>query len=92
MRTKEVKVTLDIETANITEDALAYDIGFTAHYNDGTVLEYHSYIVREVFCDMPDLMQSAYYAHKIPEYLEGIKAGERAIKSLYEVRKALHEV
>ena len=60
MRTKEVKITLDIETANSTEDALAYDIGFNAHYNDGTVLEKHSYIVKDIFCDMAQKgMQSA---------------------------------
>ena len=92
MRTKEVKVTLDIETANTTEDALAYDIGFVAHYNDGTILERHSYIIRDVFCDMSNLMQSAYYAHKIPEYLESIACGERAVVTLYEARKALHDV
>lgn len=92
MRTRDVKVTLDIETANTTEDALAYDVGFVAHYNDGTILEKHSYIIREVFFGMADLMQSAYYAHKIPEYLESIKRGERVVASAYEVRKALHDV
>ena len=92
MRTKEVKVTLDIETANTTDDALAYDIGFVAHHNDGTILERHSYIIRDVFCDMADLMQSAYYSHKIPEYLESIDNGERAVVTLYEARKALHDV
>ena len=92
MRTKEVKVTLDIETANTTEDALAYDVGFVAHYNDGTILEKHSYIIREVFFGMPDLMTSAYYAHKIPEYLESIERDERVVASAYEVRKALCDV
>ena len=92
MRTKEVKVTLDIETANFTEDALAYDVGFVAHYNDGTILEKHSYVIKDIFFDMPDLMQSAYYSHKIPEYLEGIERGERVVASAYEVRKALHDV
>ena len=92
MRTRDVKVTLDIETANTTEDALAYDVGFVAHYNDGTILEKHSYIIREVFFGMADLMTSAYYAHKIPEYLESIKRGERVVASAYEVRKALHDV
>ena len=80
MRMKEVKVTLDIETANTTEDALAYDVGFVAHYNDGTILEKHSYIIKEVFFGMADLMQSAYYSHKIPEYLESIAKGERVVE------------
>ena len=92
MRTKEVKISLDIETANTTEDAIAYDVGFVAHYNDGTILERHSYIIREVFFGMADLMQSAYYAHKIPEYLESIARGERVVASAYEVRKALCDV
>lgn len=89
MRNKEVKITLDIETANFVEDALAYDIGFIAHYNDGTVLERHSYIIKDIFFDQADLMQSAYYSHKIPLYLEGIENGTRKVATLYEARKAL---
>ena len=92
MRKKEVKITLDIETANTTEDALAYDIGFVAHYNDGTILERHSYIIKDVFFGMADLMQTAYYAHKIPEYLDSIAKGERKIVTAYEARKSLCEV
>ena len=92
MRTREVKVTLDIETANSTEDALAYDVGFVVHYNNGEIIERHSYIVRDVFFNMADLMQTAYYAEKIPEYMESIARGEREVKSLYEVRQILHDV
>ena len=89
MRTKEVVVSMDIETANTTEDALAYDIGFTAHHLDGEVLERHSYIIKDVFFGMPELMTSAYYAHKIPEYMESLARGERQVASAYEVRKIL---
>jgi hypothetical protein len=38
---------------------------------------------------MADVMKSAYYAEKIPQYWEGIKAGERVIKPLWTIRKQL---
>ena len=61
---KHYYLVCDIETANHTEDALAYDVGLAIIDRNGTVYEKHSFICREIFFDEADLMQSAYYAKK----------------------------
>ena len=43
----------------------------------------------EIFFDEAYLMRSAYYADKIPQYVEGIRSGDRILASLYEIKKTL---
>lgn len=93
------KVMLDTETANVhmvdgkldMSDVLVYDIGWAIVDKKGKVYETKSYIVREIFEKEPDLMTSAYYAHKIPKYLDDISKGERIVANFYEIRKDLLE-
>ena len=86
---KKFYLVLDVETANSTEDALVYDIGYAVTDRFGNIYECDSFIVSDIFCDEPDLMTSAYYAEKIPQYLEGIDNGDFRIKSFYEARAAI---
>lgn len=89
---KHFYLVLDIETANHAEDALAYDIGFAIVDRYGNVYARYSFICVEIFEGEADLMQSAYYAKKIPEYYEGIADGSRKVATLYEIRETLHRV
>lgn len=50
-----------------------YDFGWVITDKHGNIYKTRSYIVKEVFFDRKKDMQSAYYAKKIPQYLEGIK-------------------
>ena len=86
----------DTETANtlLNEDGsldmtsvLVYDIGWQVIDKQGRVYEQKSYIVKEIFINEKCLMQSAYYANKIPQYWEDIKNGSRKIASFYDIRK-----
>lgn len=92
MRTKNYYLVCDIETANFAEDALAYDVGLAICDRYGTIYEKHSFVVSEIFIDEAELMQSAYYAHKIPEYYEGIQCGDRKVVTLYDVRKMVFDL
>lgn len=89
---KNYYIVLDTETTNGFDDPLVYDSGFAVVDKTGKVYENYSFINREVFCEMKDLMQSAYYAEKIPQYWEQIKNHTRKITNLYMIRKTLHEV
>ena len=89
---KNYYVVLDTETTNGFDDPLVYDCGFAVVDKKGNVYERFSFVNREVFCNMKDLMQSAYYANKIPNYWEQIKNGTRKITSYYMIRKTLHDV
>ena len=65
-------LTIDTETANGFDDPIVYDIGGAIHDKDGNVYETFSYVIYETFYGMRDLMQTAYYADKIPKYEEEI--------------------
>ena len=73
-------------------NALTYDIGVAVCDKRGKVYLTKSYIVKEIFFGMQDLMKSAYYANKIPQYLKDIEEGKREVKSWYEIRKEIMEI
>lgn len=88
-RTKEMLMVLDTETTNTIEQPLPYDIGWAICDRQGNIYAERSFVVAEVFLDMKDLMQSAYYAEKIPNYWEDIKRGNRQIKPMWSIRRQM---
>lgn len=89
---KHYYLILDVETANTTQDALVYDIGFVVTDIQGKIYEKHSYINKDIFEGEQDLMKSAYYSEKIPTYMQDIKNGKRALKSLYEIKQIVFDI
>ena len=89
---KKYVLVLDVETANITEDALVYDLGFGVYDKKGNEYESYSFVIRDIFDNEKDLMQSAYYAKKLPQYYEDLKNGTRQRKYLLETKKIIREV
>ena len=91
------KMVLDCETApcdrTIEEvtpiNMLAYDIGWVITDKRGNVYAERSFVNADIFLDEQELMRSAYYANKVPEYWEDIKSGKRIITSFYIIHKAL---
>lgn len=90
----------DTETANtlVRKDGtldmssvFVYDIGWQVIDKRGNVYEEKSYIVKEIFYGESELMKSAYYAKKIPMYLQQIAEGKRIVASYYEIRKDFWE-
>lgn len=93
------KIVLDTETCPVDkkfqgvapENMWAYDIGWAVVDKRGNVYRTRSFVNADIFLDEKDLMESAYYAEKIPMYWEDIKAGKRVLTSFYNIRKALLE-
>lgn len=86
---EEFVMVLDTETANDLDCPMMYDLGFAVvRPYVGEVVETRSFVVADVFLDK-ELMESAYFAEKIPQYWDEIKAGKRELKRLYNVRKAV---
>lgn len=85
---------LDIETANMTNDAIAYDVGFAVADKHGNIYQTDSYMVAEMFLDKEnkELMDTAYYAKKLPKYWEDYKKGLRKLASITTIRKIVREV
>jgi len=85
-------IVFDTETANGLDDPIVYDIGGAVVDKKGNVYETFSFIIYEVFCEMKDLMQSAYYANKIPMYEKQIANGERKIVKYATAKKYINEL
>lgn len=85
---------IDTETTNALEtdgkldlsNSLVYDVGWQIIDRRGNVFLERSYVVAEIFLDTP-LMKSAYFAEKIPQYWEDIKAGKRILTSFLKIRR-----
>lgn len=82
----------DTETANSMNDPMVYNFAGSVIDQHGNVYESGNFVNRDIFFGRPELMQSAYYANKIPLYLEQIEAGEIEVVSWYEIRKWVHEM
>jgi hypothetical protein len=66
-----------------------YDLGWAVVDKKGNVYKTQSFINADIFLDEKDLMNSAYYADKIPMYWKQIKAGQRILTSFTKIKKAL---
>ena len=94
---KKYLIGLDTETCNglvIDEkldltDSLVYDLGYAVTDKHGNVYKTESFVIYEIFVKMADVMKSAYYAEKIPQYWEDIKSGKRKLVTFQTARKQL---
>lgn len=99
-RRRHYILVVDTETANTIvrddgsmdmSDVLVYDCGWAVVDKHGTVYETASYVNRDIFVYERELMQSAYYADKIPRYVEELRTGTRIMASTLEIRQAMLE-
>ncbi len=89
-RKKEMYLVIDTETCNTIEQPLPYDIGYAITDRHGNIQLERSFVVAEMFLDHKDLMQSCYFAEKVPQYWDDIKQGTRTVKSIFNIRKQIH--
>lgn len=93
---KRYYIVLDTETCPLTpksevspQNGFVYDIGWAVVDRSGNVYDTKSYIVNDIFFGERDLMKSAYYAEKIPNYLRDIQNNNRVVSTFYQVRADL---
>ena len=89
MARKKYFLVIDTETCNSLEQPFCYDIGYAICDRMGNMFIKRSFVVAEMFLDNKDLMQSCYFAEKIPQYWEDIKNGKRELKSIFNIRKQI---
>lgn len=91
---------VDTETANTitTEDGkldmsnvLLYDCGWSVVDTKGRVYLERSYVNSDIFVYERDLMRSAYYAHKIPQYVADLREGKRIMANTYTIHRQMLE-
>lgn len=84
--------TIDNEGKLDMSNVLPYDLGMSVINEKGERFEQVSLVIEEIFYGMPDLMQSAYYADKIPQYEKEIAEGKRKVVNIYQAQKILWEL
>jgi hypothetical protein len=84
-------ILMDTETANGLDCPMNYNTAWSVIDQHGNVYEDFNFINKDIFFDRPELMQSAYYAHKIPQYLAQIERGEIKVATWYEIRDAFRK-
>ena len=89
---KKYIMVLDIETANFLDDAIAYDVGFAIADRKGNIYESRSLMIGEMFINHADLLQSAYYADKLPSYWKDYANGERKMTSILTAKKIVADL
>ena len=82
---------IDTETTNDLTDSLVYDCGFIVADYNGTIYSKHSFVNADIFCDK-ELMESAFFAEKIPTYWEEIKSGSRTLTSFNNIKWILRHI
>ena len=95
-------ICLDTETANTIvkengqldmSNTLFYDLGFQIVDSHGrTYGKEYSFVNSDIFVHEAELMESAYYAKKIPQYKADLASGKRKMATTYEIRKTLCEL
>ena len=87
MAKKKCFLILDTETCGTMEEPLVYDFGAEISDLSGNIMESASWTIYDIYVGQKELMKSAYYAEKLPQYEEGMKSGLWTMKRFYNVRK-----
>ena len=91
---------MDSETAetNMVDGQLdvsngqVYDLGLMVIDENGKIYDQISMVNEDVFFGMPQSMQEAYFADKIPQYLEDMRMGKRKIVNSWQMYKIFTEM
>ena len=84
----------DTETAGSLEKPLVYDMGAMVIDRNGNKIvdETINHVNCGVFYYKKDLMETAYYADKLPAYRDEIWDGEREVFDIMETRERVHKL
>jgi hypothetical protein len=91
------RIVIDTETCPLDKDfegvsaynMFVYDVGYAIIDKRGNVYRSRSFVNADVYLGEKELMKSAYYAKKIPQYEKDLHAGTRKLASMATIRKTL---
>lgn len=89
-------IVLDTEACNTDVDdmksSLVYDLGFAVVDRYGRIYETVDLVIADIYVGEKELMKSAYYASKLPQYEVELKNHTRTMTSLLTARKILADL
>ena len=77
----------DVDAHNM----FTYDVGYAICRKNGEVFLTRSFVISDIFYGEADLMKSAYYANKLPQYHKDIKNGTRKVVTFAQFCKIFRE-
>jgi DNA polymerase III epsilon subunit-like protein len=83
---------IDVETAGGLDNPLVYDVGGAVVDKYGKIYETFSFVIEEIFYGQSELMKSAYYAAKIPDYKKEIFEGKRTVATFAQVHNFINRI
>ena len=89
---KLIGMLIDTETCNSIEFPLMYDFALAIIDLHRNILCKFRIILKDVFYGEADLMRSAYYAEKLPQYHEAIEKGEVLVMDIWELRAFVRDL
>jgi len=84
-------IVFDTETKGLDEPFI-YDLGLAVCNRKGEVKETKNLVIKEMWVDHRDLLNTAYYADKLPQYEEELANGTRELVSWYEAKQIFKEL
>lgn len=84
---KHYYLTIDVETTGTLDQPLVYDLGGAIIDRQGNVYETFSFIIKELWHDNWELLKSAYYSEKLPNYLKELLLDERVLVEYQQAKK-----
>ena len=93
MPNREFALVVDVETCGPINKPLVYDLGYAViERRTGRIITSNSIVIGDIFHGENDLMRTAYYADKVPQYYRGIKSGEFAVMPLWTAWNEIRSV
>lgn len=89
---KSYYLTIDTETTNGLDNPLVYDLGYALHDKKGNIYESGSLVIYDIYVLEKELMKSAYYKSKLPQYEEELKNGDRKMVTIFTARKIIYDL
>ena len=84
----DVIMMIDTETTNDIDCPIVYDVGYQIFNLKGEMFCERSFVNADVFLDK-ELMATAYFVDKVPNYWKDIKAGSRELKTWFNIKRQI---
>ncbi len=89
---KQYYLVYDTETAGGLENPFVYDLGFIVIDRQGNVYEKFSLVIKDIFHDNWEMLKTAYYCEKLPNYLRELLNGDRQMVTFYEAKMLIASI
>ena len=99
-RRRHYILVLDTETCNTISingkldmsNVLFYDCGGAVIDTHANIYSAFSFVNSDIYLDEKALMQSAYYANKLPQYEEDLRTGKRTLATTRTIHKSIYDL